>query len=89
MKKINYIAAFHYGDRMNSVYTDNLKNNKFYIFEEHLKAITEYHSGVDLVTFTFNLDKLEDETMIRQKVDSYICIHAITCTVIVIKRSNL
>ena len=71
MRKLNYIAAFHYGERMNSVYTNKLKNNKFYIFEEHLVAITAYHSGIDLVTFAFNLDNLEDELMIKNKINSY------------------
>ena len=32
MRKLNYIAAFHYGERMNAVYTNKLKNNKQNIY---------------------------------------------------------
>ncbi len=71
MKRINYIAAFHFGDRMNTLYTKALRENKFYIFEEHLHAITQYHSGIDKVTFVFNLDHFQDEKSILEQVSSY------------------
>lgn len=71
MKRINYIAAFYFGDRMNSLYSAAVQKNRFYIVQTHLEALKKYHSGIDLVTFVFNLDNLNDADTIKNTIEQY------------------
>lgn len=71
MRRINYIAAFYFGDRMNTLYSSAVQKDKFYIFQTHLEAVKKYHSGIDLVTFVFNLDNVEQAESIKQTIENY------------------
>ena len=66
--KINYIVAFYYGNRMNFSYSISLNKNRFFMFDEQIKAIQEYGQGIDLVTFVFNLDNLNEKDFIVSEI---------------------
>lgn len=71
MKRLNYIAAFYFGDRMNRLYSDALKKDRFCIFKTHLAALNKFHHGIDLVTFVFNLDHIQEAVTIKNTIETY------------------
>lgn len=66
--KINYIPAFYCGPRMNTSYTDSLSKNATYLFSKQVDALNRFGEGIDLVTFVFNLDNLEEKTRLEEYI---------------------
>lgn len=68
MAKINYVPAFYYGPRMHSLYSSTLQKNAFFMVDKQIEALNKYGKGIDLVTFVFNLDNLNDGEIIKREI---------------------
>lgn len=62
--KINYIVALYCGARMSKKYSLLTAKNKLYFFSKQVEALNKFGEGIDLVSFVFNVDSLEQQNEI-------------------------
>lgn len=62
--KINYIVALYCGPRMSRRYSLLLAKDKLYFFNSQIEALNKFGEGIDLVSFVFNVDSLEQQSEI-------------------------
>lgn len=67
MSKINYIIAFYIGNRMHSVYSNRIAENPYYFLEKHIDFLNN-STTIDLITFVFNVDNIEQQNIITKYI---------------------
>lgn len=67
MKKINYIIAFYLGNRMHPLYSQHIRENKFYFIEKHIDFLNQ-GTDIDLTTFVFNI---HDQSIVNDLIENF------------------